>query len=94
MVAIITGGASGMGEARKFAAHGLRVRCSQCTSHRHRRLPRREGPSSSSSLSDLADLSLSLSLYWWLVVLIVVGWLISVDGGRLIGLWVVAEPEI
>ena len=32
--------------------------------------------------------SLSLSLFWWLVVLIVVGWLILVDGGRLIGLWV------
>ena len=38
--------------------------------------------------SDLADLSLSLSLFWWLVVLIVGGWLILVDGGRLIGLWV------
>ena len=30
----------------------------------------------------------SLSLFWWLVVLIVGGWLILVDGGRLIGLWV------
>ena len=28
---------------------------------------------------------ISLSLFWWLVVLIVSGW---VDGGRLIGLWV------
>ena len=40
-------------------------------SHRHRR-------------SNLTDLS--LSLFWWLVVLIVGGWLILVDGGRLIGL--------
>ena len=31
---------------------------------------------------------ISLSLFWWLVVLIVGGWLILVDGGRLIGLWV------
>ena len=31
----------------------------------------------------------SLSFFWWLVVLIVGGWLILVDGGRLIGLWVV-----
>ena len=45
--------------------------------HRHRHHHRR---------SDLTDLS--LSLFWWLVVLIVVGWLILVDGGRLIGLWV------
>ena len=36
--------------------------------------------------SDLADLS--LSLFWWLVVLIIAGWLILVDGGRLIRLWV------
>ena len=35
--------------------------------------------------SNLADLSLSRFL--WLVVLIVGGWLILVDGGRLIGLW-------
>ena len=35
--------------------------------------------------SNLADLS--LSRFWWLVVLIVGGWLILVDGGRLIGLW-------
>ena len=34
------------------------------------------------------SLSFSLSLFWWLVVLIVGGWLILVDGGRLIGLWV------
>ena len=34
------------------------------------------------------SLSLSLSLSWWLVVLIVGGWLILVDSGRLIGLWV------
>ena len=33
-------------------------------------------------------ISLSLSLFWWLVVLIVGGLLILVDGGRLIGLWV------
>ena len=33
-------------------------------------------------------LPISLSLFWWLVVLIVVSWLILVDGGRLIGLWV------
>ena len=33
-------------------------------------------------------LPISLSLFWWLVVLIVGGWLILVDGGRLIGLWV------
>ena len=45
--------------------------------HRHRRHHRR---------SNLADLS--FSLFWWLVVLIVGGWLILVDGGRLIGLWV------
>ena len=45
--------------------------------HRHRRRHRR---------SNLADLS--FSLFWWLVVLIVGGWLILVDGGRLIGLWV------
>ena len=32
--------------------------------------------------------SISISLFWWLVVLIVDGWLILVDGGRLIGLWV------
>ena len=31
----------------------------------------------------------SLSFFWWLVVLIVGGWLILVDGGRLIRLWVV-----
>ena len=31
----------------------------------------------------------SLSFFWWLVVLIVGGWLILVYGGRLIGLWVV-----
>ena len=30
------------------------------------------------------SLSFSLSLFWWLVVLIVGGWLILVDGGRLI----------
>ena len=36
--------------------------------------------------SNLADLS--LSRFWWLVVLIVGGWLILVDGGRLIGFWV------
>ena len=34
------------------------------------------------------SLSLSLFLSWCLVVLIVGGWLILVDGGRLIGLWV------
>ena len=33
----------------------------------------------SSSLTDLVDLSLPLSLFWWLVVLIVVGWLRFVD---------------
>ena len=31
----------------------------------------------------------SLSFFWWLVVLIVGGWLILVYGSRLIGLWVV-----
>ena len=31
---------------------------------------------------------ISLSLFWWLVVLIVGGWLILVDSGRLIRLWV------
>ena len=31
---------------------------------------------------------ISLSLFWWLVVLIIAGWLILVDGGRLIRLWV------
>ena len=36
----------------------------------------------------ISPISLSLSLFWWLVVLIVGGWLILVDGGRLIGLWV------
>ena len=45
--------------------------------HRHRRHHCR---------SNFADLS--LSLFWWLVGLIVGGWLILVDGGRLIGLWV------
>ena len=34
--------------------------------------------------SNLTD----LSLFWWLVVLIVGGWLILVGGGRLIGFWV------
>nr|POF24144.1 hypothetical protein CFP56_06228 [Quercus suber] len=51
---LFTGGASGMGENREFAAHGghgSRVRRSRRTSHRHRRRPRREGPSSSSSSS-------------------------------------------
>ena len=60
-VAIITGGASGMDEAREFIAHGghgSRVCRSRRTSHRHCRCPRREGPSSSSSLSNLADISL------------------------------------
>uniref|UniRef100_A0A7N2M0L7 Carboxypeptidase n=1 Tax=Quercus lobata TaxID=97700 RepID=A0A7N2M0L7_QUELO len=52
-------------------SQALRVCRSWRTSHHHRRRPRREGPSSSSSLSDLSDLS--LSLFWWLVVLIVVG---------------------
>ena len=57
-VAIITGG---MDEAREFIAHGghgSRVCRSRRTSHRHCRCPRREGPSSSSSLSNLADISL------------------------------------
>ena len=50
-------------------------RCRHCHRRHHRHHHRR---------SDLADLSLSLSLFWWLVVLIVGGWLILVDGGRLI----------
>ena len=33
-------------------------------------------------------LPISLSLSWWVVVLIIAGWLILVDGGRLIRLWV------
>ena len=44
--------------------------------------------SSPSSLPLQSCRSLSLSLFWWLVVLIVGGWLILVDGGRLIGFWV------
>ena len=35
--------------------------------------------------ASILSISLSLSLFWWLVVLIVGGWLILVDGGRLIG---------
>ena len=62
--------------------------------------PLQSSPSSlsSSSLSSLPIVitiiittlisPISLSLFWWLVVLIVGGWLILVDGGRLIGLWV------
>ena len=45
----------------------------------------------SSSLTDLVDLSLPLSLFWWLVVLIVVGWLRFVDRcwcGLRCGFWV------
>ena len=38
--------------------------------------------------ASILSISLSLSLFWWLVVLIVGGWLILVDGGRLIGFWV------
>ena len=33
-------------------------------------------------------LPISLCLSWWLVVLIIAGWLSLVDGGRLIRLWV------
>ena len=83
MVAIITGGASGMGKAREFATHGTQAiviaNVQDEKGHRHRH--------------DVIVIilqscrSLSLSLFWWLVVLIVVGWLILVDGGRLIGLW-------
>ena len=75
-MAIITGGASGIGEARKFVAHGAQtivianVQDEKGHRHRHR-----------SPISPI-----SLSLFWWLVVLIVVGWLILVDGGRLIRL--------
>ena len=79
-VAIVTGGASGMGEAtaRAFAAHGARAiviaDVQDEKGHRH--------------LHHSPISPISLSLLWWLVVLIVVGWLILVDGGRLIGLWV------
>ena len=101
-MAIITEGASGMGD--KFTAHGTRAIVEPCEfaahgaraiviadiqdekGHRHRH--RHRSPISPISLS------LSLSLFWWLVVLIVVGWLILVDGGRLIGLWAVVESEI
>ena len=45
-------------------------------------------PLRSSPSSSLLQSRWSLSLLWWLVVLIVGGWLILVDSGRLIGLWV------
>ena len=66
------------------------LRSNHCHRHRHRRRKRHGWGHSNHRhhhrRSDLADLS--LSLFWWLVVLIVGGWLILVDGGRLIGLWV------
>ena len=87
---IITGGASGMGnefaahsaraiviaEPREFAAPGARgiVNADVQDEKGHRHLHR-------SPISPI-----SFSLFWWLVVLIVVGWLILIDGGRLIGL--------
>ena len=64
--------------AREFAAHDAQaiviadVQDEKGHRHRHR-----------------SPISLiSLSFFWWLVVLIVVGWLILVDGGRLIEFWV------
>ena len=69
-----------MGKAREFAAHSTQAiviaNVQDEKGHRHRH--RHRSP----------ILPISLSLFWWLVVLIVVGWLILVDGGRLIGLWV------
>ena len=77
-MAIITEGASGMGKAREFVAHSTQAIVianvqDEKGHRRHHRFP----------ISPI-----SLSLFWCLVVLIVVGWLILVDGGRLIGLWV------
>ena len=78
-MAIIIEGVSGMGD--EFAAHGARaiiiVDVQDEKGHLHHH-----------DIIVIALRSLSLSLFWWLVVLIVVGWLILVDGGRLIGLWV------
>ena len=69
-MAIITGGASGMGD--EFAAHGARAIVIA---------------EPSSSLSDLADLSLSLSFGGWLFWLLLVGWdlWIGVDVGYDVG---------
>ena len=75
MVAIITGGVSGMGD--EFTAHGARaiVIADVQDEKGHRHLHDVIIIALRSHLS----LSLSLSLFWWLVVLIVVGWLRFVD---------------
>ena len=80
-IVIVVGGASSTAEATLIGS-------SQSSSSSEAQAawvrPLRSSPSSSPLQSRR---SLSLSRFWWLVVLIIGGWLILVDGGRLIGLW-------
>ena len=84
-IVIVVGGASGMGEATLIIATpiGSSPSSSLLEAQAAWVRPLRSSPSSSPLQSRW-----SLSLLWWLVVLIVGGWLILVDSGRLIGLWV------
>ena len=84
-IVIVVGGASGMGEATLIIATSIGSLPSSSLSEAQAAWVR---PLRSSPSSPPLQSRRSLSLLWWLVVLIVGGWLILVDSGRLIGLWV------
>ena len=72
----------GMGEATPIIATPIESSPSSSSSEAQAAWAR---PLQSSTSSSLLRSRRSLSLFWWLVILIVGGW---VDGGRLIRLWV------